>query len=230
MSQQPFYREPVFWTTSNAEQIGFNSLDREKRIMRDGREVRVKHPQAGHQGDYDALVRMRGEGYRFMTIVKTNGATVFYTLTNGAADMDPNSGYAIERKQKARFYGWYRIGACPVALLRAGEMHPGHFVDQSLLEAAPCEHGTYGHSKPCPHALAEKAARQKRHAAYEAETAASYANKAEEAQRAQTAAIVAAQQQQTEALVGVITSALNPRAKAVKLEADAPADDGKGKR
>lgn len=211
--QQPFHREPTFYTTTNSEQIGYNKPDRESVVIRDGQAVRERHPQAGHQGDYDEVHRMPGEGYRWITVVKSDGSVVNYVLTNGAADMNPNSEYALDRKQKARFHGWFRLGLCPVALLGAGEMHRGHFADRSLLDAQPCQPGAYSLDSPCKHARAEIEARRAKHAAVEAESAAAYENKQAAAQRAQTDAIVAAQQQQTEALVGAITAAVAPKGK-----------------
>lgn len=153
-------REPCFFTLSNAEQVGYNSPDRERWVMRDGQRVREKIPQAGHQGDYDQPIRMRGEGARWVTVVHSDGNVIRHVLTSGAGDMDPNSPYAQERRQKARALGWFPFGSCPVAMLRTGSMHPSHFVDQSLVSGVtPCEHGTFSLDKPCPHAIAERDAR-----------------------------------------------------------------------
>lgn len=205
---QPFHREPTFYTTTNSEQIGYNKPDREGLIISGGQSVRIRHPQAGHQGDYDAVIRMRGEGYRYITIVKSDGSTVFYALTNGAADMNPNSEYAQDRKQKARFFGWFRLGQCPVALLGAGELNQEHFADSSLLSAQACQPGTHSLEKPCPHALAEIAARRAKHAARESESAEAFADKQAAAQRAQTEALTSAMAEQTNAIVGTLATAL----------------------
>lgn len=216
---QPFHREPTFYTTTNSEQIGYNKPDREGVVLQDGTPVRVRHPQAGHQGDYDSVIRMQGEGYRWITVVKTDGSTVCYVLTNGAADMNPGSEYAQDRKQKARFYGWFRLGQCPVALLGAGEMHQGHFADRSLLKAQACQPGTHSLDKPCPHALAEIAARRAKHAARESESAEAFADKQAAAQRAQTEALTSAMAEQTNAIVGTLANALGGKS-----------EDSKGKR
>jgi hypothetical protein len=225
----PFHREPTFYTTTNAEVIGYNKPDRESVVMRGGTAVRIKHPQAGHQGDYDAPIRMRAEGYRYITVVNSVGNVIFYTLTNGAADMNPNSEYALDRKQKARFHGWYRLGQCPVALLRAGEMHAGHFADESLLKAQPCQAGEHSLERPCKHALAEQAARRAKHNAIEQESADAHANKLVAAQAAQTDAITKAMGDQTEALMASNREALQMIAAALGGQPSQPAPD-KGKK
>ena len=219
----PFHREPTFYTTTNAEQIGYNKPDRESVVMRDGVAVRIKHPQAGHQGDYDAPIRMRAEGYRWITVVNSAGNVVPLVLTNGAADMNPNSEYALDRKQKARFHGWYRYGQCPVALLRAGEMHAGHFADASLVKAQPCQPGEYSLERPCKHALAEQAARRAKHNAREQESAQAHADKLIASQQAQTNAITEAMRGQTDALMASNREALEMIANAL----GAPPDKGK---
>ena len=169
--------EPTFFTTTTAEQTGFNRPDRESYVVRGGERMRVKHPQAGHVGEYDDFVRLRGEGSRWITVVNSQGSVIFHVLTNGAGDMNPNSEYALDRKQKAKFHGWYPIGQCPVALLAAGEMHKGHFADRSMLTAQPCQPGTYSIGKPCKHALAEREARIEKHNAREAEVEKAHQNK-----------------------------------------------------
>jgi hypothetical protein len=152
-------REPCFFTLSNGAAVGYNTPDRERWFSRNGKRIREKIPQAGHQGDYDQPIRMRGEGYRWISVVHSDGNVIRHVLTNGAGDMDPNSPYAQERRQKARALGWFPFGSCPVAMLRTGSIHPSHFVDQSLVSATPCEHGTCSRDNPCPHAIAERDAR-----------------------------------------------------------------------
>lgn len=248
----PFHREPAFFTTTNAEQIGYNKPDREGVVMRNGEAVRVKHPQSGHQGDYDSLVRMKGEGTRWWTVVKSDGSIVYYVLTNGAGDMNPNTEYALDRKQKAKFYGWFRLGQCPVALLRAGEMHKGHFApvralnadgspkvdsqgkpvfeESSLLAANPCQPGTYSLDRPCPHALAEAKARSERNTVKEAESAQAHADKREAAQREQTTAITEAMGKQTDALMASNREAIAMIATALGAKPEPTDDPPKGKR
>lgn len=219
-----FHREPSFFTTTNSASTGYNKPDREETVLRDGRPVTIKHPQGGHQGDYDDVHRMQREGIRYVTIVNTQGNTVFYVLTNGAADMNPNSEYALDRKQKARFHGWYRLGQCPVALLAAGEMHEGHFADRSLLKATACQPGTYSLKAPCEHALSEQAARRARHNVVEDELAKAHENKAAAAAAAQTEALVAAQAAQTEAIV----AGQRQMAEAVMAAIGSPVGESKG--
>lgn len=211
-------KEPTFYTTTDSEATGYNKPDREGYVMRNGKAVRVKHPQAGHQGDYDAVIRMRGEGQRWITVVNSQGNVIYYVLTNGAADMNPNSEYAIDRRRKAKFFGWYPVGQCPVALLAAGEMRRGHFADRALLNEQPCQPGTYSIGKPCKHALAERDARRAAHNKIEKEVADAHANKLVEAQQAQTEAITKAMGEQTEKLVGTLANALGSTAPKSKRE------------
>lgn len=160
-------REPAFYIDS--QNPAFNAPDREFTYTRDGKIVREKKPQAGHLGTHiDDMQRMRGEGARYITVVKTTGNVVRLVLTSAAGDMDPNSQLAMHVKAKARHYGWFRFGTCPCALLRTGEMLPDHFVEKSLIHAQPCEPGTYSLQSPCPHALAERHARQDAHNATQA--------------------------------------------------------------
>lgn len=156
MSRQ---HEPSFYM--DALNPAFNSTDREHTIMRDGVPVRVKHPQGAHSGtSIDDMTRLPSQGVRYWIVVKNDGNEVYHPLTSSASDTDVDGPYAQQRKRKARFYGWYRKQECPVALLSTGQMHRDHFVDQALLNATPCEHGSYSLRSPCPHALAEQTARR----------------------------------------------------------------------
>lgn len=201
----PFVTEPTFWTTSNAPQIGYNDADRTAVVVgEDGKRVQVRRPQGAHQGDYENPRRLPVEGVRYVTTVRHDGHLVAYTITAGAADIDAHSEYARHRKLKARSLGWFFWGACPCALLRAGQMSPRHIVDESLLEAEPCQHGTYSLANPCPHARAERAARMAKQSQIEIERERSYRAKNDklvEAQRQQTEAIVKAQNDATQAII-----------------------------
>lgn len=198
MSSQFFHREPTFWIVDHPE---YNKPDRESFVLSSGKRVRVKHPQGAHQGSYEQPIRVRGEGTSYLTVVKTNGNAVFYKLTSGAADVNVDSDYARERRQKMRACGWYPLAACPVSLLKNGELQPGHFFDASLLDAMPCDHGTYSLAKPCPHALAEQVARVAANNAIGEQQELASRNKLVEAQKAQTAALVEAQNAQTAAIL-----------------------------
>lgn len=207
---EAFHRESAFYTTSNAAATGYNSRDREATMFVEGRPVQIKRPQGAHQGDYDAPVRVRAEGVRWISMVKTDGNTVFYVITCGAGDDNPDSDYARERKQKARALGWFPIASCPIALVANGELTRDHFVDRSMADAHPCEHGTYSIAKPCKHALAEKAARIAAHNAVETERAGAYKDP--------NAKLIEAQQAQTVALVEALTAALASKSDGVNAE------------
>lgn len=202
------HREPSFYI--DALNPAFNTLDRERTYLKDGKAIRERKPQAGHQGPHiDDMERMAGEGYRYITVVDTAGHTIRHVLTSAAADMDPTGPLATHMKAKARALGWFRLAACPCALLRTGEMIDDHFVDKSLIGAQPCDPGTYGLNKPCSHALAEKAARQAVNAAAQA--------KYFEPGAAEK--MIAAQQQHTADIVAALRDVMAPVAELAKAGA-----------
>jgi hypothetical protein len=164
-----FYREPIFWTSTVP---GYNTADRERRTIRDGKEVVERVPQIGHQGDYEH--KSLAQGIRYIEVVRHEGHIINQVLTNAAAHLDINTGWFQQQRGKALYWGWYPIATCPVALLRTGELQPRHIKDASLLNAQPCEHGTYDREHRCPHSISEQAARSKWWATAEAERVAAY--------------------------------------------------------
>lgn len=154
-----FNEVPIFWSTTQA---GYNDSDRTKRYMRNGKRVVEKLPQTGHVGDYNDKRRARGT--RFVKMIDSAGTEIAYVLTNGAAHMDPNTGYGQHMKAKARALGWYAIGECPCALIAANEINPQAFIVDAIRDgsAAPCQRGSYKGDhldSMCPHATAERNAR-----------------------------------------------------------------------
>lgn len=160
---------PIFWTTTEPN---YNDKDRHKRYMKNGKRVVEKVPQSGHVGTY--ADKKRAPGVRFVTMVNSVGNTVSVVLTNGAGHMDPNTAYGQYVKRKARALCWFGIGECPCALIRTGEIHPDGFMTEAVRTGDPCPHGSFSGKDPdsmCPHAKAERDARQVEQARSEAERA-----------------------------------------------------------
>jgi hypothetical protein len=193
-----FERETIFWTSTRP---GYNDRDRQKVTFVDGKRVVERVPQRGHQGDYEN--RRPARGIRSVDVVRHDGHRVHCCVTNGAAHLDDNTEWAQYMRAKWRYFGWYPIGSCPLALVLTGTMRKSHFVDQSLLSERPCEHGTFSVDKPCKHALAEWRARQKQQAAVMDEVEKNFRDPNEK--------IVDATREQTQAIVGAVTAALKGR-------------------
>lgn len=214
-------REPIFWTSSRA---GYNDADRQNTRMVGGKRVLEKFPQHGHVGDYDN--KQKAGGQRFVYMIRHDGHEVAVCLTNAAAHLDPNSAYGQYVRMKARFLGWFGVADCPVAMLMIGRMHGDHFADKRLLDARPCTSHDHTRAKPCPHAIAEKAARVEQHNIAEAERNASYKDandKMIEAQNAQTAAIIEGNRRATEQLATTLAAAMSQRQPEPEPEPEKPA-------
>lgn len=149
-----FNREPCFWTSTVP---GYNTADRQRTEMRDGKKVTIRFPQSGHAGDYEN--RTRAQGSSFLWMIDHHGFEAPIVFTCAAAHMNPHDAYGQHMQRKARHFGWFMPGQCPCALLTTGELSPNHIVDKSLLKATPCAPGTYDHKRRCPHSLSERAAR-----------------------------------------------------------------------
>lgn len=201
-------REPIFWTSVRP---GYNDADRQRPMMVDGKRVLEKFPQHGHVGDYDN--KKRAGGQRFVYMIRHDGHEAAIVLTNAAAHLDPNTPYGQYVRMKARFLGWFGVADCPVAMLMICRMQPHHFVDKTLLDARPCN-TQHTRAEPCPHAIAEKAARvaQNNRIAAEREVAYKDANgKLIEAGAAQTAAIIEGNLEATRELGKILASAIAQR-------------------
>lgn len=149
-----FNREPIFWTSTVP---GYNTADRQRSEMRDGKRVTIRFPQSGHDGDYEN--RSKAKGTRFLWMIDHHGFEAPIVLTCAAAHLNPHDGYGQGVMRKARHFGWFMPGQCPCALLTTGELKPDHIVDKSLLNATPCPPGTYDFKRRCKHSLSERAAR-----------------------------------------------------------------------
>lgn len=170
MADQAFEREPVMWTSTRPD---YNKSDRERQYLRDGRVITERIPQTGSQGEYDnrtPITHVR----RWLPMINHGGHQVSTVFTNAAADLNNAGPFAQYQWAMIRALGWFWSGACPVALLAAGELAPTAMADQSLLQERPCRPGTYSEREPCKHAKSETAARMARTVQIEAERAAAY--------------------------------------------------------
>lgn len=172
-------REPIFWTGVTP---GFNDIDRMKATtLPNGRTVVERVPQGAHDGasPYDNPVRLPSN--RAPVVLKDDGNEVPIVLTTAAAHTDINTGYANQQRRKARAFGWFDVGACPVHLVLSRELLPQCVKERSIfdpvtgdLAARPCSPGTYGPSQPCSHYVAERAARRRLHAEIQRERQSGY--------------------------------------------------------
>jgi hypothetical protein len=197
-----FEREPIFWTSTRP---GYNQRDREIVRFEDGRRIVEKVPQRGHQGDYEnRKTDSRCARARWLHVVTDKGNWIRMVLTNAAAHFDANTDWGQYQRAKARYFGWFPVWSCPLALLSTGELKRGQIVDRSLLEQKPCEPGSYSEQKPCPHCVSETDARRARHAADEVERYKNYVDATEKTISANRQDM----REQTETLAKAIASAL----------------------
>lgn len=152
-----FDREPCFWTSTTP---GYNTRDRQRTFLRNGVKVTERFPQRGHAGDYED--RRRAAGTRFIIVVDHYGHSIAMTLTNAAAHLDHTAPFGQYMMGKARAHGWFQPGACPCALLATGELTRDLVQSDEVRKGQPCKPGTYSFEAPCPHSVAEQAARRAR--------------------------------------------------------------------
>jgi len=149
-----FNREPCFWTSTTP---GYNTRDRQRTYMKDGKMITERFPQRGHAGDYED--RRRAPGVRYLRMIDHHGHHVYHCLTNAAAHLDHTSPYGQYAMAKARHFGWYQPGSCPCALLTTGELKPRHIVSDEVKRGKPCPPNSYSFENPCEHSIKERAAR-----------------------------------------------------------------------
>jgi hypothetical protein len=196
-----FDREPILWCS----RPGHN---REREIVRfeNGKRIIEKIPQRGHQGDYEnRRIDRRCAAARWIHVVRHDGFAVRMLLTNGAAGMDPNDSWGQYQKAKARYFGWFPIGSCPLALVATGDIKASQLVDRSLIGQKACEPGSYSEATPCPHCLSEHRARIGAHADAETERYKNF----QDVHEKQIDAHRADMREQTQALTTAIAAALS---------------------
>lgn len=150
--------EPIFWTST---QPNYSEKDRTRYRMENGKRIKEKIPQTGHIGTHEAY--QKAAVRRFHEVVRHDGHMVFSVLTNGAAHLDVHGPYGQYIVGKRRSLGWFGMGECPCALVAANNFGVECLVDEKNRGARPCEPGTYSAAQPCPHAVAEIAARRAAH-------------------------------------------------------------------
>jgi len=162
--------DPILWVTTNPGDMNNTHPRRTLRTQRpDGTVVVERVPQrCSDNNDYDNP-SVKTNYKRWVRVVKQCGTEVRIPITNAAAHTDPNTGYAAHLREKCIAFGWYTYGKCPVAEILGGEHDRRAFISPEVLEAVAkgvaCVPGTFSEAKPCPHCLAEKAARSARHLA-----------------------------------------------------------------
>lgn len=213
-------REPIFWTSTRP---GYNQRDREIVRFENGKRIVEKVPQRGHQGDYDnRRIDRRCAAARWIHVVTHHGNAIRMVLTNGASHLDPNTEWGQYQRAKARYFGWYPVACCPLALVTTGDLRRDQIVNQAMLSERPCEHGTYSEANRCKHNVAEQQARQVQHAADELERFKSYMDATQKQIEANRADV----REQTAAITQAITAALGgdteKPARAAKRKAPPP--------
>lgn len=169
-----------------------------------GQRLYEKIPQRGHVGG-DADNPIVSRHARWVHVLRHDGHAVRMVMTCAAADFDMASLWTQERRAKARHFGWILVGHCPLALVLTGEIQKGQLLAKDIRNQPPCAHGTYGENKPCPHYLAEEAARKELQKKKTAQ--------AEKVNRSEADKLVAAQADQTKEIVGAITEVLGGKKK-----------------
>lgn len=164
-----------------------------------GERLYERIPQRGHVGgDYENPVAGRSH---WMHVLRHDGHVVRVKLTCAAADYDLAQLTSQERQAKARHLGWIPVGHCPIALVGSGTLRREQLVAKELRSGqTPCQHGTYGELKHCPHYTIEATARQALQTVKQA--------KADRALQPESEKLVEAQRQQTKELVSAIADAV----------------------
>lgn len=148
------------------------------RVARDADGKPVYDPETGTPVRERVPARAAGAAERYETVVRSDGHVISMVLTNAAAQVDGDTNFKKYQRAKQRHFGWFPITQCPVNLLNTGELNEFQIRDKSLLTAQPCR-GKHTEQNPCPHAIAERDARRKAHAAGEANRMKAYQAEAE---------------------------------------------------
>lgn len=159
--QQANDQEPIFWLSSKDKAYTGAS-----RVVRDSDGEPVRDHDTGVVVRERVPARAPGAAERFETVVRADGHVISMVLTNAAAQVDGDTSFKKYMREKQRHFGWFRLSVCPVLLFFTGQLSQYHIRDKRLLETQPCR-GQFTDARPCPHALAERDARQHKHAAGE---------------------------------------------------------------
>ncbi len=135
-------------------------------------------PAKGYIGN--DLTNMRPmPGNRSITMVRHDGHIVDIPLSTGASVAVRDNEYKSDRLRKARYLGWFAVGCCPLAETYRG-LKKQHLLAKEAREGEPCKDHEVGTDEtgqrlpPCPHWLAEVAARRARKVAENRKENASY--------------------------------------------------------
>lgn len=151
----------------------------EKGHPRAGRPLVERIPGSGYDGPPTAVTPMKRR--RFIEMLRHDGHMVFVPITNAAAHM-PDSDVSCEtdRRLKGKYFAWIERGHCPAALLLGNQIPAEQFRADTRGWTSQCNQRDLGEKNPpCPHFLAEQAARIAQRADETAEIESKYASEAE---------------------------------------------------
>lgn len=169
----------------------------------DGEPVAEKLPATAQPPEDHPLAGQAVRRWELMVDEAGNRVRAAYSCAAADYQMDhPQYGAAIKLRHRNR--GWFRLGHCPIVLVRSGAIDPS-YLHAAIRGESPCERGTYSDRRPCPHALAEERFRQERTSRREAKRADAFrseterlARQTQENQAAQNANIADLVRTQTE--------------------------------
>lgn len=147
-------------------------------------------PRAAHAGDYEHPTEHPLADRRFVRVLRHDGHEVALALGSGAGDL---SGKGTQRKAqlaKARHFGWLRPDECAIRQVKSGGIRPESLLTWTA-DAKVCSKD-HDRSKPCPHYLAEREARQAANAKREQDVADSFKSHEQRAHEQTSAAAAAA--------------------------------------
>lgn len=218
--------EPILWAHKAAAtrtQVArkFNPESGQMEVVIDedtGLPVREKVPQIGHEdGDYDKPKTDTGIR-RWMHVLRHDGHVVRAVVNMAAADTEGADFYGRVVRMKARALGWILVGRCPVAMRVSGQLRAHQIADLDVRKAErACERSS--EQQPCPHYLAEEAARKARHARTQERIAKAFKSDADK--------LIAAQKEATSDIVSGVANVLADAIKSVSQPQPAapPPDD-----
>jgi len=172
-SKEHAVADPILWTNVDDEREKGPAAPRRVLRYRDaetGKVVTERVPaRCSANDDYGTPSILTGYR-RWLPIIREDGNAVRVPLTNAAAHVDTNTGYAQHQIEKAKKNGAFRFDQCPLPQIYAGTAWRNAFIAPEVLEALAnrepaCDGVDEQHM--CKHAKAEQRARQERRRAEE---------------------------------------------------------------
>jgi hypothetical protein len=185
-----------------------------------GEPVMEKIPQRAHDGDSDPRKPVMVHA-TWIHYLRHDGHCTRVKITNAAADLDTDQLNGKYHRAKARHYGWIPLSACPCAMRVAGQIAAAQLRSEEARTGSPCAPGTHSEMRPCPHVLAEEAARKEARRRIQAARDVAFEPEAQKLLKGQ-------QQQTTEIVTGVANAladavrSLAPRPEPIEPETKEP--------